>query len=197
MPIIEKGTTDARKQVIKQLLRENGGVYDDLAELVTDPDDSVGAYQLKDDLEEYSFVGFCGCASPHPLHDLMGDIYINDNFPAEGLLIYHEDDNRIPLFVMIYLDEENRLRAYVPTSGNAFNPETGKPYGEGGIYDGLPEGENDLNLYDDTAAKNFGFSSYADMLSKMPDAYPYLYDKQQLLAEISEAFKIEPQRRND
>lgn len=196
MQSFAKTTTKHRQRVIDQLLEQNDGLFDDLSDIVTNPDESVGADQLKEDLEEYSFASFGRGEPNHPLCDLIGDLYFDSGFPAEGVLLVHEDRNKIPLYAIIYLDETATLRGYVPSYGNPFNPQTGKPYGEGGIYAGLPEGENNLDTYDDIAAVSFGYTSYVDMLNNLSDAWPHLYDKGQIITDITQTFNIKPKRWN-
>lgn len=191
MPILT--TTQARESMVKRILAQNNGLFDDLSEIVTNPDESIGAEKLKEDLEEYSFAHFGRANENHPLHDITGDVQVN-SFNGEGVLLVHEDEQRIPLYAIIYLDHTHALRGYVPLNGNPFNPQTGKPYGEGGIYDGVIGEQADLDTYDDVAAESFGYTSYADLLDHLPDAWSHLYNKEQIVAELTDVFQTKPTR---
>lgn len=74
--------------------------------------------------EEYikEFYRLNDCSTP------MNNLYleVQKGFPIV-ICNGFEDDEFVTYFIM-YLDDKNNLRAYVPKKGNTFNPETNKPY---------------------------------------------------------------------
>ncbi len=53
-------------------------------------------------------------------------LYVKDGFPI--IICNSNEDDEYPTFFIMYLDDKNNLRAYIPKKGNTFNPKTNRPY---------------------------------------------------------------------
>lgn len=81
-------------------------------------------------------------------------------------------DWEIPIFFLIYVDEKNKLRAYIPSKGNAYNTQTKSAYGN-------------YEDEDEEQAKKLGYSSMVELY----DA-DNLYNWEQIEEEIKNRFEI-------
>lgn len=174
-------------QTIQHLINQNSEEIDNLSDLFDGWKESFGADPLRIDLEEFSFATIDESTfDNHPLYDITGNINIEE-LEIKGVFLVHEDANRIDLFAVLYLDEKQQLRAYVPRNGNAFNPINGKPFGEGGYYNDA--NNTPVNEDDDSAARTFGYTDYADFLHHLPSDLEKAYNKKEILEDLNDTFR--------
>lgn len=70
-----------------------------------------------------------------------------NNLTFLGMLVGGEDE--IPIFMIVYLDITNKLRAYIPQNGNLYNRENNSTYGYDAVADSKILDQLDYNTLDD------------------------------------------------
>lgn len=88
-------------------------------------------------------------------------------------------DYGTPVFAVVYLDENGRLRGFIPLEGNAFNPINGVQFGED-------------SAADDRIAQFLGFKRYGDLVGNDPAKQKLFYDKAKLITSIVTNIHLAP-----
>lgn len=106
---------------------EGGSLWDDFNlrySSYDEEDDLPWQKDINNGPKEYirEFYKLNDCNTP------MENLYleVREGFPIV-ICSGSEDDEFITYFIM-YLDDKNNIRAYVPKKGNTFNPKTNRPY---------------------------------------------------------------------
>lgn len=174
-------TTQARLQhTINSVIQANPGLVSDIAELLDSAGQCIGTDALNDDLRsQFDFENVLtktDVPPTHPLYTLMGPIALK-HVTAQGFLV--GQDYGIPFYIIVYIDDTNELRGYVPQSGNAINPYTGQLFGEG-------------DPQDDVIAQHLGHADYASMDYSLPHIQDQFYDKTMLIHDITTTIQLKP-----
>lgn len=170
---LTKSTTPVQlEQAINNIVLANPGIVQNTTELLLASDNCLGADILDADLSTtFAFEHVLTKADTpvtHPLYTMMGRIRVKQ-VTGEGFLV--GNSNGTPFYLLLYMSEQNDLRAYIPTQGNAINPYTNELFGEN-----QPQ--------DDAIAQRLGHKSYADMDYSLPGIQDQFYDKTMLLHDI-------------
>ncbi|WP_078598629.1 hypothetical protein [Evansella clarkii] len=167
-PVTAKDLTDT----IDQLIHKNQDLADDIENLLICAEECTGTSLLEKDLSKFYFenVLLKNTTPPsHPVYHLLGVTQIGQ-VRCLGILI--GTDYGTPFYAVLYLDDKGRPRGYIPKAGNAINPLTKQPFGDGDIDD-------------DQIARRLGYASYRDMDYNQPSVQAHFYKTDLLEKDIS------------
>lgn len=106
----------------------------------------------------------------HPMAQYLGNVTIG-HVSAYGLLVGYNPF--APLYyAILYIDNRQRCRFYIPTEGNAFNPITSQPFGMD-------------PLSDDIVANHIGFTDYADIDMRNMNDMALFYNTDMIVNDIT------------
>lgn len=165
---------DQLKQIISTVLFENAYEVSTINDIITHAENLNNQDLLIADLMEHpalrvaSHNGVWPATTDHPINDLIGITTIG-HITAYGLLLGMYDH---PLYYgILYVDNRNRLRFYVPEAGNAINPINHQPFGI-------------EQLADDMIAQHIGQSAYKDINPEDVNILNDFFDTHLLKADI-------------
>lgn len=99
--------------------------------------------QLHGDLEAmWIDLGNINVDRPTEGFSLKGFQRLDNGLTFLGVEAGNDGDH--PVFFIVYVDQANEVRAYVPEKGNSFNPETRTPYGSEDLVDAEPTAYEEL-----------------------------------------------------
>ena len=123
--------------------------------------------------------------------NIVTDIHTDPTDALADMIGYHQwghvatygfiagQDYGTPVFAIVYLDENRRLRGFIPLTGNAFNPVNGLQFGED-------------SAADDRIAKFLGYTCYGDLSGVDPVKQALFYDKAKLITSIVTNIHLAP-----
>lgn len=178
---LTKPTTPVQlEQAINNVILANPGIVQNVSDLLLNTDQCLGADVMNVDLPShfpFEIVLTKADTPPtHPLYTLMGPIRLR-HITAQGFIAGTR--GHIPFYVMIYTSDQNDLRAYVPTSGNAIHPYTGELFGQNPAAD-------------DAIARRLGYPNYRAMDYSQPNVQDQFYDKTLLIQNILTTIQPKP-----
>lgn len=145
----------------------------DLLDIFLEPDEHIGTEHVHVDLLPYDYENIMDDPSNNGvsfMDDMLG-FKTFKHVTCYGVLI--GQDYGEPFYAIIYRDEAHNVRAYVPTRGNAINPQNGKPFGED-------------TAADDLIAQHLGYPDYASLPHLTDPAIAAMFfDKQALIDDIT------------
>lgn len=182
MPRYTKSTTPSQlNQEINTLIQKNQDIAGDIIDLLLSLEECYGCTHVEKDLmtnfQYENILEKDDIDQTHVLYDIMGMQTTNKGITFIGLLA--GTDYGLPFYMIVYTDDKNKLRGYIPKKGNAINPLTKQPFGDG---------DHD----DDTIAKKIGFASYQDMVVNETRAEKHLYNKQTIIQDITKRLQLRP-----
>lgn len=180
MPRYTKAITPKElNNAINRVIQKNQTYADDVEGLLIGLAECVGTNLLEKDLSKFYFENALlkeNVKSTHPVYDLLGVISI-EQVTCFGALV--GTDYGTPFYVILYIDDKDRLRGYIPKDGNSINPFTNEPFGEG----------DDL---DDKIAQMLGYVGYGDMDYSQSSVQAHFYDIDRIKADIAGRIQLRP-----
>jgi hypothetical protein len=178
---MKKNTIAEFKQFLHDFIKKNDEVASDIVDVLVSLDECIGTSKLLKDLSKNNFY-YENVLLEEDTKKTDDRDYFYDDFPLMG---YHTIDNRtflgilagsdygLPLYFILYQDDKNTLRGYIPSKGNALNPLNKFPFGED-------------QEQDEEFSKKHGFSSVWDMEKA---CFAFL-DKELLIQDICNRLQV-------
>lgn len=168
------------QEFFNKFVRKNNEVADNIGDALLNLVECIGASKVMKDLDKYDFYyeNVLLKEDVEELKKLGNQKYFYDDFGLLGIQqikgrtflgVLGGSDYGVPLYFILYQDNKNTLRGYIPSKGNALNPYINYPFGE----------EIDM---DEKFAKDKGFNTISEMEEK---CYKFL-DEELLIEDICE-----------
>jgi hypothetical protein len=181
---IKNNSIDDLKKFLDASVKKNEEVAGDIVDLLISLEECVGTSKLMKDLSKFNFYYENVLLEKDTIKSTEDNDrdYFYDNFPLMG---YQTIENRtffgvlagsdygLPLYFILYQDDKNTLRGYIPSKGNVINPYSKSPFGE----------DEDM---DEKFAKEKGFSSIWEMDEK---CFQFL-NEEQLVQDICDRLLV-------
>lgn len=176
---MKKNTVEDLKTSLDNFVKKNEEVVDDIAGALLSLEECIGGSKLLKDLSKYDFsYNYENVLLAEDTKKTPEDTrsYFYDDFPLMGYQTIEDrtffgviagSDYGLPLYFIVYQDDKNTLRGYIPSKGNSINPYSHCAFGE----------NEDL---DQKFAEDQGFAS----LWEMDSACYKLLDEKLIMQDI-------------
>ncbi|MBC9702588.1 MAG: hypothetical protein H9W83_08680 [Leuconostoc sp.] len=174
---IKKNTTEDLRKFLADFIQKNEEIADSIESALVSLEECIGTSKLMKDLSKFDFYYENVLLEEHTkktAEDVRS--YFYDDFSLMGFQTVEDrtfygvlagSDYGLPLYFILYQDDKNTLRGYIPSKGNVLNPHSKMPFGE----------DEDM---DEKFAKEHGFSTVWEMDEK---GFAFL-NKEQLIEDI-------------
>lgn len=181
---MKKNSMDDLKGFLEAFIQKNEEIADDMAGVLLCLEECIGGSKALKDLSKNDFHYENVILEEDAKKSTeSGDrSYFYDEFPLLGYQTIEDrtffgvmagTDYGLPLYFIVYQDDKNTLRGYIPSKGNVINPLSKLPFGE----------DEDA---DEKFAKGKGFASIWEMDEK---CYQFL-DKELLIQDICKRLQV-------
>jgi len=164
---------------INTIIHRNRYAVQDVEGLLIVVDTCKGVNMLAADLSAFNYENATTETTidqNHPLYPYIGLTQFG-HVTVYGTLL--STDYGTPYYAVLYRDDKQRLRGYIPRQGNAINPITNELFGDGGIHD-------------DRIAQFLGYADYRSMPHGTPATDAQFYDINRLTNDIVTHIQLKP-----